>query len=111
MYNPNSLVYHNYKDINMVPNGNKSLNQNGNHYLLSQFVVFVNILTTIRTKVYLFVVIISVNNNYRTKKYEEAYRRSLDDPEGFWAEVGTVVDWYKPWDKVLDNTAQPLTDW
>lgn len=50
-------------------------------------------------------------SNYRTKKYEEAYRRSLEDPEGFWAEVGTVVDWYKPWEKVLDNSAQPLTDW
>lgn len=50
-------------------------------------------------------------NTYSTKKYEEAYRRSLDDPEGFWAEVGAVVDWYKPWDKVLDNSAQPLTDW
>lgn len=50
-------------------------------------------------------------NTYCTKKYEEAYRRSLDDPEGFWGEVGSVVDWYKPWDKVLDNSAQPLTDW
>lgn len=51
------------------------------------------------------------DNYYRTKKYEEAYRRSLEDPEGFWAEVGTVVDWYKPWDKVLDDSAQPLNDW
>lgn len=50
-------------------------------------------------------------NDYSTKKYEDAYRRSLEDPEGFWAEVGTVVDWYKPWEKVLDNSAQPLTDW
>lgn len=50
-------------------------------------------------------------NSFSTKKYEDAYRRSLDDPEGFWAEVGAVVDWYKPWDKVLDNNAQPLTDW
>lgn len=50
-------------------------------------------------------------NTYKIKDYEEAYRRSLEDPEGFWAEVGAVVDWYKPWDKVLDNSAQPLTDW
>jgi len=55
-----------------------------------------------------FVIIV---NTYTTTNYEEAYRRSLEDPEGFWAEVGTVVDWYKPWDKVLDNSAQPLTDW
>ncbi|XP_050533330.1 acyl-CoA synthetase short-chain family member 3, mitochondrial [Daktulosphaira vitifoliae] len=48
---------------------------------------------------------------YRSAKYEEAFRRSLEDPEGFWGEVGSIVDWHKPWDKVLDNSAQPLTDW
>lgn len=50
-------------------------------------------------------------SNYSSKKYEEAYKRSLKDPEDFWAEVGSIVDWYKPWDKVLDNSAQPLTEW
>ncbi len=36
-------------------------------------------------------------------RYEEMYRRSLEDPAGFWAEQAeTFLDWYRPWDRVLD---------
>jgi len=35
--------------------------------------------------------------------YMEMYKRSVDDPEGFWAEQAEeFLTWYKPWDKVLD---------
>ncbi|RME35363.1 MAG: acetate--CoA ligase [Gammaproteobacteria bacterium] len=35
--------------------------------------------------------------------YEQMYRRSLEDPEGFWAEQAErYLDWYRPWDRVLD---------
>ncbi len=35
--------------------------------------------------------------------YREMYTRSVDDPEGFWAEQAKeFVDWYKTWDKVLE---------
>ena len=35
--------------------------------------------------------------------YEDMYRRSVEDPEGFWAEQAErFLDWYKPWDQVLD---------
>ncbi len=30
------------------------------------------------------------------KKYEEMYRRSVTDPEGFWGEIGKRVDWIQP---------------
>jgi acetyl-CoA synthetase len=30
------------------------------------------------------------------------YNRSIEDPEGFWAEQAGLLDWDKPWDKVLD---------
>ncbi|XP_065202851.1 acyl-CoA synthetase short-chain family member 3, mitochondrial isoform X1 [Planococcus citri] len=50
-------------------------------------------------------------NTYHSRKYEEAFRKSMEDPETFWAEVAKVVDWVKPWDKVLDNTNQPFTKW
>ncbi len=43
--------------------------------------------------------------------YAEMHRRSLEDPEGFWGEAGTAVDWSKPWDKVLDRDAQPVPRW
>jgi len=36
------------------------------------------------------------------KKYEEIYRRSLDDPEAFWADEARKLEWFRPWDKVLE---------
>jgi acetyl-CoA synthetase len=36
-------------------------------------------------------------------RYEAMYKRSLDDPDGFWAEqAGQFVTWFKQWDQVLD---------
>ena len=35
--------------------------------------------------------------------YDQTYRRSLDDPEGFWADAAQGIDWIKPWDRVLDD--------
>ncbi len=36
-------------------------------------------------------------------QYEEMYKRSVDDPEGFWAErAEDALHWYKKWDKVLE---------
>ena len=43
--------------------------------------------------------------------YEKLYTRSLDDPEGFWAEAAEDVHWYKRWDKVLDDSRQPFYQW
>ncbi len=36
-------------------------------------------------------------------EYEALYRRSVEDPEGFWAEVARELDWFMPWTKVLDG--------
>ncbi len=36
-------------------------------------------------------------------QYDEMYRRSVDDPEGFWAEAASELEWFKPWDKVLEG--------
>ena len=37
------------------------------------------------------------------EQYRDMYRRSIDDPEGFWAEQAEkFVTWFKPWDRVLD---------
>ncbi|WXG53164.1 MAG: propionyl-CoA synthetase [Candidatus Sedimenticola sp. (ex Thyasira tokunagai)] len=43
--------------------------------------------------------------------YEEIYTRSMEDPEGFWAEAAADIDWYKPWDKVLDDSNKPFYQW
>ncbi len=34
--------------------------------------------------------------------YETEYRRSLDDPEGYWARIAGRFDWFRPWDRVLE---------
>jgi acetyl-CoA synthetase len=35
-------------------------------------------------------------------KYQQMYERSINDPEGFWAEHGKRIDWIKPYSKVKD---------
>jgi len=36
-------------------------------------------------------------------QYEAIYKKSIDDPEGFWAEVAEEhITWYKKWDRVWD---------
>ena len=35
-------------------------------------------------------------------KYEEMYKRSVEDTEGFWAEEAKRIDWIKPFTKVKD---------
>jgi acetyl-CoA synthetase len=33
-------------------------------------------------------------------EYEEMYKKSIEDPNGFWAEQAEALDWYKKWDTV-----------
>ncbi len=41
--------------------------------------------------------------NITAPQYEEMYQRSVDDPDGFWAEQAEqYLTWYKPWDRVSD---------
>ena len=44
-------------------------------------------------------------------RYAEAYRRSLDDPAGFWGEAATAIDWVEPWERVLDDSDAPFYRW
>ncbi len=44
-------------------------------------------------------------------RYEEAYRRSLADPEGFWAEAAEAIDWETRWESVLDRSRPPFYLW
>ncbi len=39
-------------------------------------------------------------------KYLEMYKRSVDDPEGFWSEQGKRIDWMKPYNKVKNVSFQ-----
>ena len=44
-------------------------------------------------------------------QYDSIHRRSLADPVGFWGEVAAEIDWFKPWDKVLDDSRAPFYRW
>ena len=46
-----------------------------------------------------------------TSRYDEVYARSLEDPEGFWAVAAEAVQWYRKWDRVLDDSAKPFYRW
>jgi acetyl-CoA synthetase len=37
-------------------------------------------------------------------KYQAMYRRSIEDPDGFWAEEGRRIDWMKPFSKVKNTS-------
>jgi len=43
--------------------------------------------------------------NFRIKSFEEyqsTYRRSVEDPEGFWNEIAGEYHWFAPWQKTLE---------
>ncbi|MCO6476302.1 MAG: acetate--CoA ligase [Phaeodactylibacter sp.] len=45
-------------------------------------------------------------------EYKDVYRRSVEDPEGFWAEQASTFTWRKKWDKVLEwNFRDPDIKW
>ena len=47
------------------------------------------------------------------KEYEEIYKRSVEDPESFWAEMAEKnITWFKKWDRVLEyDFMKPQIKW
>ncbi len=41
------------------------------------------------------------------QKYQSMYKRSIEDPEGFWSDVGKRVDWIKPYSKIKNVSFGP----
>ena len=51
---------------------------------------------------------IAAKAHINAEQYEAMYKRSIDDPNGFWAEQATqFVTWSKPFDKVMDYSYNP----
>ena len=44
-------------------------------------------------------------------RFDDIYRRSLDEPEAFWADAAAAIDWDEPWERVLDDSRAPLYRW
>ncbi len=43
--------------------------------------------------------------------YTEAYRRSIQDPAGFWGEAAADIEWFRAPTTVLDDTRPPFYRW
>ncbi len=44
--------------------------------------------------------------------YQKAYKKSIEDPEGFWDEVAAHFQWRKRWSKTLEwNFKEPAVKW
>ncbi len=56
-------------------------------------------------------------NNYpyqihSLEQYRSEYKKSIEDPEGFWAGIASHFQWHRRWDKVLDwNFTEPRVRW
>jgi len=46
-----------------------------------------------------------------TDSYAAMYRRSIDDPDSFWAEQARRIDWERPFDQVCDTSHPPFARW
>jgi propionyl-CoA synthetase len=43
--------------------------------------------------------------------YKDFHKRSIEHKEEFWAEQAQLIDWHKPFDKVLDYSRPPFARW
>jgi propionyl-CoA synthetase len=43
--------------------------------------------------------------------YRAFHRRSIEDREGFWRDQARLVDWHRPFDRVLDFSRPPFARW
>jgi acetyl-CoA synthetase len=47
----------------------------------------------------------------RVKDWEALAHRASEDPEGFWEAEASELEWYKRWDRVLDESSRPFYRW
>lgn len=45
------------------------------------------------------------------KNYEAIYQQAKADPLAFWAERAAELEWFQPWEKVLDDSNPPFYKW
>jgi propionyl-CoA synthetase len=44
-------------------------------------------------------------------RYDDLYRRSIEQPEAFWAEAAKAIDWETPPQQILDDSGPPFRRW
>ena len=43
--------------------------------------------------------------------YDQAFEEARDRPEEFWGRAAEGIVWHKKWNKVLDNSKSPFSQW
>ena len=49
--------------------------------------------------------------DHQSNAYRQVWQRSIDDPEGFWADAAEAISWDRRWDRVLDDSDAPSYRW
>lgn len=49
--------------------------------------------------------------NPKMGNYQEIYRKSIEEPDRFWQEQARILDWFKGFDNVLDDSNPPFYRW
>ena len=52
-----------------------------------------------------------VTDGAHVREYESLYKKSIKDPTGFWGERAEELEWFRKWDKVLDDSKAPFFKW
>jgi acetyl-CoA synthetase len=48
---------------------------------------------------------------YPGKMFKNEWEKSIENPQQFWAEKAKAIDWFRTWDKVLDDSNRPFYKW
>lgn len=43
--------------------------------------------------------------------WDDLYRWSVENPQEFWTDMANRLEWYSPWEKVLDDSDAPFYKW
>ena len=46
-----------------------------------------------------------------TDSSDDVYNRSMADPEAYWADAASGIDWIEPWTEILDRSNPPHYRW
>lgn len=49
--------------------------------------------------------------NAHVPDYDATYAKAMQDTEAFWAERAAELEWFAPWEKVLDDSDAPFYKW
>jgi acetyl-CoA synthetase len=52
-----------------------------------------------------------VVQNAHIPDYDAVYKQAQQDPEAFWADRAAELDWFEPWEQVLDSSEAPFYKW